>query len=49
MNRTDPSAAVPDPGLLDYPTSDESTVGWGEHEPEQDEDAWLLAERPPHW
>lgn len=28
---------------------DESALGWSEREHEEDRDAWLRAERPPHW
>ena len=38
--------------LLPEQTEDDTDAGWGEHAQPEDapgRDAWLLAERPPHW
>ncbi|WBB97678.1 MULTISPECIES: hypothetical protein [unclassified Solwaraspora] len=37
-----------DAPLLPEQTSDDTDLGWGERTTRSD-DAWLLAERPPHW
>ncbi|MFV2017594.1 hypothetical protein [Micromonospora sp. LOL_023] len=36
-----------DAPLLPGQTSDDTDRGWGDHA--DSNDAWLLAERPPHW
>ena len=43
-----PSPVLPAPSpLLPAQSSEDTDVGWGDHA-EQDDD-WLLRDRPPHW
>lgn len=35
--------------ILPDQTRDESDIGWGGYPDDDDDDARLLAERPPHW